>query len=66
MDGTVSSILLSRVALGQGSTSGSTVEFSDCGPSTRYAVSVDPARSMGGLLAGHWMGPWVGRTGVGW
>lgn len=65
VDGTASSILLSRVALGQGSTSGFTVEVSDCGPSTRYTVSVDPARSMGGLLASHWMGHWVGRTGSG-
>ena len=55
LDGTTSSIVLSRVGLGQGFTSGSIVGSSDNGPIPWCMAGMAPTRSLEWLLPGHWM-----------
>lgn len=64
VDGTASNTLLSRVAPGQRSASGSTLQSSDVLlPSTQ--VDIATAMSLWMFLLDCWIGPWLRRTGSG-
>lgn len=64
VNGTAANTLFQRVALNQGSTSGSTFGSSKSNPITRHIVDVAPTRSLGRLLPGHWIGPWMESAGL--
>lgn len=61
MDRNASSILFSKVVLGQVSTLGSIVGSSDSEPITRCIADIAPNRTLERLLSDHWMGLWWAR-----
>ena len=65
VDGTTSSNFFSKVVSGQVSTSRFTALSSDRGPIPMSVAGVAPARTLGRLLLGSWMSPWVDRTSSG-